>query len=625
MTLLSDLRRALRNFSLVQMVLAGLGLGVACLPQSSSPTCQGGQVDCNGVCVSVTSDPQNCGACGNACGAGLVCSQNTCSATCGAGLENCNSACVVLASDPNNCGACGNACASGSCVNGVCAASQGTGGGGPGVGGGGPGVGGTGDPGAGGGTPGVGGAGDPGSGGAGPGAGGSGTGGEGEEGPITGYFESGPWHGFGFTSLFSSDANSGNTIEPPNFEGVETWPMCAKGTIKPPSEPDGWSGALVGWGINQERVENAPLGTVTPTKEGIILDIQNKSATQLRLQIQGPDGATDANQRWCAEIGATSNPSLFVAYETFNTECWAGGNGKAYNGEPLSQIIVQAQSIPDSTADVNFDFCVNNISEGNGNIPTVGCDVSGAPAGGQSGTLSSGGGAFQRVTAVNGPPTIAIQNNIFSGGGSYNITYNGASFSVTNFSGNRPTTDAPVGYPSFIFGSNGGDGFGTAGSNLPKSVGQLNKIPTGIRWSGGGSGEYNVAYDVWFSPGGADGGPGSRSFLMVWLDRSPNVYAEGQGQGESGGTLAIGGRTFAIYVSRQFEGRPIISYVATSRLNEFSFDLNDFIKDAKTRTSTTEKTPVINDSMSLTNVFVGFEVWSGASNLKIDNFCISNN
>lgn len=548
-----------------------------------------------------------------------------CTGSCAPTEKNCSNACVITASDPSNCGDCGQSCNGAACVNGVCAGAVGAGGSGPGVGGGGPGVGG-GGLGVGGGGPGVGGAGaststggvGPGVGGGDVGAGGGSGGGEAEV--LTGYFESGAWKGFGFTATFGSEGSTPATITPADFEGVLDWPMCAKGTITDPG-PDGYSGAMIGWGVNQEPMENAPLGTVVPAKDGIVLDIENKSGTALRLQIQGPNGATDASQRWCAEIGSSSSPSMFVAYDAFNTECWAGGDGVAYNREPISQIIVQVQNVADSTAAVNFEYCLNNISETDGGVATVGCST--APGGAQSGTLTNSN-AFQRVTAANGPPTIAVQNNIFSGGGSYNINYNGGSFTVANFTGSRPTTDAPVGYPSFIFGSSGGDGFGTAGSNLPKGVGSLSKIPTGLKWSGGGSGEYNVAYDVWFSPGGADGGRGSRSFLMVWLDRSANVFAEGQGQGESGGTFSIGGRTFTAYVSRQFEGRPIISYVATSRVTDFSFDLNDFIKDAKTRTSTTEKTPVINDSMSLTNVFAGFEVWSGISNLKIDNFCISN-
>lgn len=65
---------------------------------------------CGAVCVSLQSDPQNCGDCGVACGAGKVCSGGTCGAVCDPGLTECSGACVSLSTDPNNCGACAAVC-----------------------------------------------------------------------------------------------------------------------------------------------------------------------------------------------------------------------------------------------------------------------------------------------------------------------------------------------------------------------------------------------------------------------------------------------------------------------------------------------------------------------------------
>jgi hypothetical protein len=81
----------------------------------------GGGTTCGGACVDTSTDPNNCGACGNVCGAGTTCAGGQC--TCASGTQ-CGGTCVDTSTDGNNCGACGNVCASGtSCVNGTCQGS----------------------------------------------------------------------------------------------------------------------------------------------------------------------------------------------------------------------------------------------------------------------------------------------------------------------------------------------------------------------------------------------------------------------------------------------------------------------------------------------------------------------
>ncbi len=65
-------------------------------------TCSGNQSMCGAGCVDTSTDPNNCGGCGNSCN----------------GLSCCNGQCVDTSSDPNNCGVCGGTCASDQqCIN----------------------------------------------------------------------------------------------------------------------------------------------------------------------------------------------------------------------------------------------------------------------------------------------------------------------------------------------------------------------------------------------------------------------------------------------------------------------------------------------------------------------------
>lgn len=124
------------------------GCGNACLPNpnpigpNSPPTacqsgicnygvaCAAGSNFCGGHCVSLNSDPNNCGACGQVCGGGTICTNGFCTGgTCSSSQVYCPAAaaCTNLQTDPNNCGACGQQCGTcpltmvtRTCSSGVC-------------------------------------------------------------------------------------------------------------------------------------------------------------------------------------------------------------------------------------------------------------------------------------------------------------------------------------------------------------------------------------------------------------------------------------------------------------------------------------------------------------------------
>jgi hypothetical protein len=423
------------------------------------------------------------------------------------------------------------------------------------------------------------------------GAGSGGAGGGLPDGAIGGYMTFGDWHGFAWTAT----GGMGN-IMPPNFGTVTMPPLCASGELAAGNN----NVAMVGININQASAANSPLMTVVPGLDGINISINNKATNQLRLQIQGPNGATDANQRWCAPIFGAGG---FIPWTAFNTKCW-DGTGTAYKKEPIVAVMILVPGA--AAATVKFDFCLNNMAAATdpGGPSGGGCSLTGGTGEG-TGSIT---GQFDWRGVTRSGKNYVVQNNVWGGSGSQALSYSGVSFTVTQQTGNNPTTGGPVSYPSVFIGSN--NGRSTTGSNLPKQVSSLTTVPTGWSWSGN-SGTFNAAYDVWFSTGaGGDSGNPSGGYLMVWYYKPGNAQPIG---GPPAGVVSLAGGAWNIWIGTQL-GKPIISYVRTETINSLSFDLNDFIKDAVTR-------GVLSNSMYLTNIFAGFEIWSGGVGLKTDNFC----
>ena len=100
------------------------GCGTTCLAMQS---CQAGvcacpydETSCGGACVDLLADQSNCGACGTICPSPESCESGACA--CVGGGTDCDGVCVDKGTDPSHCGGCGIKCAAAeTCQSGKCA------------------------------------------------------------------------------------------------------------------------------------------------------------------------------------------------------------------------------------------------------------------------------------------------------------------------------------------------------------------------------------------------------------------------------------------------------------------------------------------------------------------------
>ena len=95
-------------------VLFAGAAGLLCLVIFAAPAaagCPDGQTTCSGQCVDLTSDADDCGACGHKCPRAHECRNGACRLACPDVQFVCGNICVTPTVDPRHCGGCGIACA----------------------------------------------------------------------------------------------------------------------------------------------------------------------------------------------------------------------------------------------------------------------------------------------------------------------------------------------------------------------------------------------------------------------------------------------------------------------------------------------------------------------------------
>lgn len=159
------------------------------------------------------------------------------------------------------------------------------------------------------------------------------------------YFTSGSWHGY----VWSVTDSLGSVISADYTQHYAGDPYCATGTVVADSQYRGF--AQVGFNLDQPLAGGSAL-TITPTKAGIRATVSNKAGSPLRLQLNGPNAATDPTDYWCVNVTGSG----FFPFSQFNTTCW-NNQGSYYTGQPISSVLV---GVPGSNlTSTPFDFCAS--------------------------------------------------------------------------------------------------------------------------------------------------------------------------------------------------------------------------------------------------------------------------
>ena len=452
-----------------------------------------------------------------------------------------------------------------------------------------------------------------------------------------GWWTYGPkmWAGCSWTGI-DVVAGTTTTNTPKDFvTKAPADPYCVSGSVNANND----SVALLGFNLaqpvagancayNPTLIQVLPGVTLTGT--GIAVAFSKKISTDMRIQVQGPMGATLATDRWCAKITDPAGP-VFVPYTSFNTKCW-DNSGTTFN--PAANMIAAVSFlVAGGTAPTPFNYCIGGFS--------TGTSAADAPAyagttGPVTGTIGGPGGMpidYQRVKVSAGGKSYIVQNNNWGNwqGTDQTLQYTDNSFKITSPTGASPDGMKPASFPSVYIGANGDTQMGTysthlnngmanqAGDNLPKQISSIQSIKSTFRYNTAG-GDYNATYDIWFASGAPTSAydDGISGFVMIWLYKPGSRSPIGSVM-RSNVTIPGAPGTWNVWVGPRGTGtnpnRPVVSYVATSTLMALTnVDIKAFITDAAANG--------ISNTWYLTDVFAGFEIWGGGgtANLSVQEF-----
>ncbi|MEV0239878.1 cellulose binding domain-containing protein [Streptomyces sp. NPDC050674] len=199
-----------------------------------------------------------------------------------------------------------------------------------------------------------------------------------------------------------------------------------------------------------------------------------------------------------------------------------------------------------------------------------------------------------------------VQNNRWGTSQPQCIAVTDSGFRVTQADGSVPTNGAPKSYPSVYNGCHYTNC--SPGTKLPARLSSIADAPTSISYSYvGGDAAYNASYDIWLDPTPRTDGV-NRTEIMIWLNKVGPI----QPIGSQVGTASVAGRTWQVW-SGSNGSNDVLSFVAPSAIDSWSFDAMDFVRQAVSR-------GLAQPDWYLTSVQAGFEPWRNGAGLAVNSF-----
>ncbi|MBN2714864.1 MAG: hypothetical protein JXX14_03350, partial [Deltaproteobacteria bacterium] len=427
------------------------------------------------------------------------------------------------------------------------------------------------------------------------------------------------WHGCMWPA--TDNLNVGTTITPSDFTDESDPTMfCVDGTLGANVK------ALAGIGFYVAQPEAAadcsaealkdaatPPAT-TPEETGIALKmVKMPTDIKLGLRLDGLDADGTTLKSWCfkGEVGgnAPENEVVYIPYRDFNQNCDSDTTIEAYSGEPIYAVSFFVYGSDSHTTP--YQICLQGFADSeNPYLETWPWDDE------YAGDLGGDGGApddSARTQIVHEGEGYIIQNNYFGGDSGYQaLSYSNNSFEVIHFSGTAVDAGTPVAYPSIYIGGHALPDMTTAATdNLPIRVSNIASAKTTLTWTGV-SGDTGVVYKLWFATSPpADGYPDALDgSVEIWLRALQSHVPVGSDTGE---TAMLCGHGWNIWAGQRTGSeaipwnRVVVTYVATTPIDDFSCDLQTVITDAAALNRNGYQ---IYASWYLTDIIAGFEVWS---------------